>query len=225
MKTLLKLFAAALAALALAACQTAPAQPAAAAPVVQKTTTDLLLEIRKAELELERTEQMAWLKFATESGSDLVKGFVMGRSGGKAAPAASNTAQTILQAQAQADATALRREELAERNSLWNRGLQLFDRAVPVFMFSKGLSFQRYQLDANNAQSRYTLDTVRGAQRDGFTLGSGAALGGVSAGSGATLGGVSAGAAAASAGARAVAGEAEPAEAAAADAADPAAGE
>jgi hypothetical protein len=208
MKTLLKLFAAALAALALAACQTAPAQPAAAAPVVQKTTTDLLLEIRKAELELERTEQMAWLKFATESGSDLVKGFVMGRSGGKAAPAASNTAQTILQAQAQADATALRREELAERNSLWNRGLQLFDRAVPVFMFSKGLSFQRYQLDATNSQNRYTLDTVRGAQRDGFTLGSGA-----------TLGGVSAGAAAASAGARAVAGEAEPAEAAAADAA------
>jgi hypothetical protein len=210
MKRLALILSLALAALGLAGCASAPA--AAPAPVVQKTTTDLLLEIRKAELELERTEQMAWLKFATESGSDLVKGFVMGRSGGKAAPAASNTAQTILQAQAQADATALRREELAERNSAWNKGLQLFERAVPVFMFSKGLSFQRYQLDATNSQNRYTLDTVRGAQRDGFTLGSGAALGGVSAGSGATLGGVSAGA-------RAVAGEAEPAEAAAADAA------
>lgn len=181
---------AALAAIGLSACQIAPTKPEPA-PVVQKSTTDLLLEIRKAELELDRTEQMVWLKFATESGSDLVKGFVMGRSGSKAAPASSTT-QTILQAQAQADDTALRREQLSDKNSAWNRGLQLFDRGAQLFMFSKGLSFQRYQLDATNTQNRYTLDTVRGAQSDGFSAGSGATLGGVSAGHSTTLSGFNA---------------------------------
>ena len=43
-------------ALALSACSTSPAKPAPAPePVVQKTTVDLMLEIRKKELELERT--------------------------------------------------------------------------------------------------------------------------------------------------------------------------
>jgi hypothetical protein len=200
---------AAFAAFGLSACTTTP--DPAPAPVVTKTTVDLLLEVRSKELDLERTDQMAWLKFAAESGSDMVKGFVMGKSAAKGVGAAqSSTAQTIAQAQAQADETALRREQLADKNSAWNRSLQLFDRVVPVVMFSQGLKFQKFQVQETNAQNRYTLDTLRGAQSDGFSQGSGAALGGVSAGSGATLGGVSAGAAAASAGASAVAGALAP---------------
>jgi hypothetical protein len=198
-RTLGKLILVALSALALAACQTAPAKPEPApAPIVAKSTTDLLLEIRKAELELERTDQMAWLKFATESDSDMVKGFVMGRSAAKApAAAASSATQTILQVKAQEDETALRREELAAKNSAWNKGLQLFDRATNIVMFSQGLKFRKFEIETANTQSRYTLDTVRGAQRDGFNSGSDATLSGVSAGSGATLGGFGAAAPAA----------------------------
>jgi len=168
------------AALALAACSTAPAAAPAAPAAVAPSLASQLLEIRKAELELERTEQMAWLKFAAESGSDIVKGFVMGRGAAKPAAAAS-TAQTVIAAQAQADATALRREELAEQRSWWNRGLQIADRVTPLWLFSKGQSFSRYQLDQANSQSRYTLDALRGAQLDGFRLGGQTALGGVSA--------------------------------------------
>lgn len=192
-------------AVALSACSTAPAKPEPA-PVVTKTTTDLMLEVRKAELELERTELMARLKFAVESDSEFVKGYIMGQANTAKVAPSSSTTQTILQAQAQADEVALRREEMAERNSGWNKGLQLFDRVVPVVMFSKGLSFQKWQIEQTNSQNRYTLDTVRGAQADGFAAGSGATLGGVNAGHSTTLGGISAGANAAAAGARAVQG-------------------
>lgn len=178
-------------ALALSACSTAPAKPEPA-PVVTKTTTDLMLEVRKAELELERTELMARLKFAVESDSEFVKGYIMGQANtAKVAPSGSTT-QTILQAQAQADEVALRREEMAERNSGWNKGLQLFDRVVPVYMFSKGLSFQKWQIGETNAQNRYVLSAVRGAQADGFAAGSGATLGGVTAGHNTTLSGFAA---------------------------------
>jgi hypothetical protein len=174
------------AALALAACSTAPAAAPAApvatpAPAPTKTLAEQMLAIRKAELELERTEQMAWLKFAAESGNDMVKGFVMGRGAAKPAAASSSTAQTVIAAQAQQDATALRREEMAEGRSWWNRGLQIVDRVTPLWMFSKQQSFARYQLDQANTQNRYTLDTLRGAQFDGFRLGGETALGGVSA--------------------------------------------
>jgi hypothetical protein len=175
------------AALALAACSTAPAAaptPATpvAAPAPAKTLAEQMLEIRKAELELERTDQMAWLKFAAESGSDMVKGFVMGRGAAKPAAASSSTAQTVIAAQAQQDATALRREEMAEGRSWWNRGLQVYDRVERMFMFSKNLGFRRFEIDQANTQNRYTLDSVRGAQFDGFRLGGETALGGVTAG-------------------------------------------
>lgn len=183
-------------ALALSACSTSPAKPAPAPePVVQKTTVDLMLEIRKKELELERTEQMAWLKFAAESDNDMVKGFIMGRSAAAAPRASSgggNTTQMVLQAQAQADEVALRREEMAERNSLWNRGLQLYDRAERLVLFSQGLKFKKFEINSANDQERYRLSTVRGAQADGFAAGSGATLTGVTAGHNTTLGGFTA---------------------------------
>lgn len=195
-------------ALALSACSTSPAKPAPAPePVVQKTTVDLMLEIRKKELELERTEQMAWLKYAAESDSDMVKGFIMGRAAGagpRASSGGSNTTQMVLQAQAQADEVALRREEMAERNSAWNRGLQLYDRAERLVLFSQGLKFKKFEINSANDQERYRLTTVRGAQADGFAAGSGAALNGVNAGHSTTLGGISAGVNAVATGARAV---------------------
>lgn len=172
-RTVLKLILVAASALSLAACSSSPAKPEApAAPAIQTSTTDLMLQIRKAELELERTEQMAWLKFAVESNSDMVKGFVMGRSGaGKGGAGGGSTSQAILQAQAQADATALRREELAERSSWWNRGLQLFDRAVPVLGMVQGYRLQKRQMDISADQYKYTLDAIGGAQQGAYDFG------------------------------------------------------
>lgn len=207
-RTLGKLVLVALSAFALAACTTSPAKPAPAPePVVQKSTVDLMLEIRKKELELERTEQMAWLKYAAESDSDMVKGFIMGRSAAaapRASSGGSSTTQMVLQAKAQADEVALRREEMAERNSFWNRGLQLYDRAERLVMFSQGLKFRKFEINSANSQERYRLDTVRGAQADGFAAGSDATISGVTAGHSTTLGGISAGANAAATGARTV---------------------
>lgn len=150
---------AAFAALGLSACTTTPAA-AAPPPVLTKTTVDLMLEVRSKELDLERTNQMAWLKYAAESDSDMVKGFVMGKASGAAPASGGSATQSIMQAQAQADATALRREELAAQNDWFNRGLQVLDRGLAFASFDKGLGFQKFQIRENNSQQRYTLDTV-----------------------------------------------------------------
>jgi hypothetical protein len=77
-----------------------------------------------------------------------------------------------MQAQAQADSTALRREELAAQNSLFNRSLQVLDRGLAFASFDKGLSFQKFQIRESNAQSRYTTDALRGTQQDGYSFNS-----------------------------------------------------
>lgn len=180
----------ALAAVGLSACQTAPTAPAAAPAVASKTTVDLMLEVRSKELDLERTNQMAWLKFAAESGSDMVKGFVMGKAAsGSAAPGGSSTTQTIMQAQAQADATALRREELAERYSLSNKAFQWVGLGLDFARFDRSLGFQRFQITEGNSQQRYLYDAFRGTQQDAYDFNAGA----YSQGSEATLNGVAAG--------------------------------
>lgn len=163
---------AAFAALGLSACATKPAAPAAPA-VAAPSTVELMLKVRAAELELERIDKMSWLKFAEESGSDMVKGFVMGKaSGGSAAPAASSTTQTIMQAQAQADATALRREELAAENSFENKAFRWVGLGLDTARFYRGLNFQEFQIRESNAQSRYTTDALRGTQQDGYSFNS-----------------------------------------------------
>lgn len=189
-----------LAAVGLSACTTTPA---ASAPqhVASKTTVDLMLEVRAKELELERTEQMAWLKFAADSDNDMVKGFIMGRSGGKSA-AQGSTTQTVMQAQAQADNNALRREEMAYANSWDRRLLPYLSLGLDFARFDKQLGFQRWSVGESNAQNRYMFDNIRGTQQDAYGF-AGTAY---SQGSAATLGGVSAGSAAAAAGASAVAG-------------------
>lgn len=235
--SLIRLALVAASAFALAACDSAPTKPEApkavatgapahAATAPGKSLVEMEYELRKLEIEAEtkreQTRLMTLVKFADESKSDFAKGVVAGLIGQQPQARAEAPRQSLLQAQADTERRAaqerseqarieLAKAQIANENSLWNRSLQVFDRAVPVYMFSQGLKFQKFQVQETNAQNRYTLDTVRGAQSDGFSQGSGAALGGVSAGSGATLGGVSAGAAAASAGARAVAGAQAPA--------------
>lgn len=180
---------AAFAAFGLAACTTTPA--AAPPPAVaSKTTVDLMLEVRSKELDLERTNQMAWLKFAAESKSDMVKGFVMGKAAsGSAGPGASSATQTIMQAQAQADATALRREELAERYSISNKAYQWAALGLDFARFDRSLGFQRFQITEGNTQQRYLYDAFRGTQQDAYDFNAGA----YTQGSTATLNGVAAG--------------------------------
>lgn len=162
---------AAFAAFGLSACTTTPAA-AAAPPVLTKTTVDLMLEVRSKELDLERTNQMAWLKYAADSDNDMVKGFIMGKAASAAPASGSSATQSIMQAQAQADNTALRREELAAQNSLFNRSLQVLDRGLAFASFDKGLGFQKFQIRESNAQSRYTTDALRGTQQDGYSFNS-----------------------------------------------------
>ena len=193
MKRILQILALASLIFALTACQTAPA--AATAPIASQSTVDLMLSIRKAELELERIDKMAMLQFASESKSDLIKGAVMGMSMGKSAgsaPGASSTGQTIMQAQAQADNTALRREEMAYANSWDKRLLPYVGLGLNFAQFSRNLSFQKWNVGESNAQSRFTLTTLSNAQTNAYAAGSGAALGGVTAGAGATLEGIAA---------------------------------
>ena len=169
----------ALSTLALAACVTnpakpEPAKPVAAAPAPAKSLVEMQYELDKAAMELETTNTMALIKFADESKSDYAKGLVSGLINGGAgaqAPAAAprqSFVQVAQQQRRQAAEIELRTKELEERNSLWNKGLQVFDRAVGYRMFSKGLDFQKYQLDQSNSQQRYTLDTVRGTQQDAY---------------------------------------------------------
>lgn len=210
-RTLLKLALIAASAFALVACTTAPAKPEPApAPAVQKKSlAEMEYDIRMAEIKAksdqdERT-QKALIKFAADSDNDFAKGVVAGLLGARqsAAPAEAPR-RSLLDSQAQADAIELRKLELADRNSLWNRGLQLYDRAERLVMFSQGLKFRKFEINSANSQERYRLDTVRGAQADGFAAGSDATISGVTAGHSTTLGGISAGANAAATGARAV---------------------
>ena len=150
---------AAFAAFGLSACATKPAA-AAAPPVVTKTTVELMLEVRSKELDLERTNQMAWLKYAADSDSDMVKGFIMGKAASAAPASGGSATQSIMQAQAQADHTALRREELAAQNSFENKAFRWVGLGLDFARFDRGLNFQRFQITENNAQQRHTLDTV-----------------------------------------------------------------
>jgi hypothetical protein len=199
-RTLITIALAALAAIGLSACQTNPAKPAAEQPVAvapapTKTLVEMQYELDKAAMELENLRTMALIKFGAESGSDFAKGIVAGMinggGGSQAAPAAQRPAfvQIAQQQQQHAAEVDLRRAELAERNSLWNRGLQVTDRVLGFKMFSKGLDQERYRIDASNGQQRYLFDTLRGTQQDGYGFSNGA----YSQGSTATLNGVAAG--------------------------------
>jgi hypothetical protein len=193
----------ALTTLALSACETNPAkpQPAAAVPpllpaqAAPVSLVEMQHQLDLKAMDLENTKTMALIKFADQSGSDFAKGLVsgmLGKSGAASPPATAQRAsfaQMAMQQQAQAADIEIRKAELAERKSFWNKGLQVFDRAVGYRMFSKGLEHQRYSLDASNSQQRYLFDNLRGTQQDAYyfsqsaySLGADATLGGVAAG-------------------------------------------
>lgn len=194
-RTLLKLALIAASSFALAACTTAPAKPEPApAPVApKKTIVEMEYELRMKEIEAqtarEERAQKAAIKFAAESNSEFAQGFVAATlvSAQKQA-AAEPQRRSLLDAVNQEEERELRRAELAERNSAWNRGLQVVDRAIGFKIFSKGLEQERYRIDQANSQQRYLFGALRGTQQDAYSFSSGA----YQAGASATLGGFNA---------------------------------
>jgi hypothetical protein len=214
MKRFFTSLASAAASMALAACNaTMPdADTVQAVPTMAtgKTPMEMEYDLRIKEMDHRHDKTLALIKFADQSKSEYAKGLVSGllSAGGATLPAP--TGGSFMDAQVARERLALQRYQLESQNSWWNRGLQVFDRAVDLVKFDKGLSFQKFQTTTNASQDRYLWDTMRGTQQDGYAFGANA----YTSGSTATLGGVSAGASAASAGAAAVAGAREPAAAA-----------
>lgn len=185
-RTLAKLALIAASALALAACETNPTKtdaaaqaappPVATAAQQPKSLVEMEFELRKAEIALQTTQTMAMIKFAAESNSPFAMGMVAGLYGGKAqaaAPASGGASfvQTIMQDRRHQSEIELRKAELEERGSLWNKGLQVFDRVFDYRKFSKGLGLQRHSMDIAADQYKFTVDALGGAQRDAYSFG------------------------------------------------------
>jgi hypothetical protein len=178
-RTLLKLSLLALSAFALAACETNPskpepvaAKPVPVAPAPTKTLVEMQYELDKLAMELELKRTMAMIKFADESKSDYAKGVVSGKLMNDSPPAAQQQrpsfVQVAQQQQQHAAEVDLRHAELAERNSWWNKGLQVTDRVLGFKMFGKNLDQERYRIDQSNSQQRFLFGTLRGTQQDAY---------------------------------------------------------
>jgi hypothetical protein len=175
-RTLSKLFLVAASVLALAACETNPAkpEPVAPAPAAKKTLVEMEYELRKLEIEgqnaREERSQIALIKFAADADNDFAKGVGAGLLGGgqKQASAPEPSRRSMLDSVTQAEAIELRKLELQDKNSWWNRGLQVTDRVLGFKMFSKGLDQERYRIDQSNSQQRYLFGTLRGTQQDAY---------------------------------------------------------
>lgn len=175
-RILLKLALVAASVFALAACETNPSKPEPVAqPVAKKTLAEMDYELRMKELEnqaaSEERAQKAAIKFAAESKSEFAQGFVAatlvsGQKTARAEPAR----RSLMDSAMQSEAIELRKMELADKNSLWNRGLQVTDRILGYRMFSKGLDQERYRLDAANGQERFRLGLMRDTQRDAYNF-------------------------------------------------------
>ena len=205
LRTTLIAFAVAAAAIALTACAAprAALTPVAEAPA-KKTIVEMEFELRKLELETEQKSMMSLVKFADESKSDYAKGVVSGMLGAKfgGSSAGASARPSIMQAQAQQSQIDLQRAEFEARTGPWAKGMQVLGLVRDYSMFSKGLGFQKFQVESSNAQNRYMFDNMRGTQQDAYSF-TRSAFG---QGSSATLGGINAGATAAATGAGAVTG-------------------
>lgn len=177
-RTLLKLALVAASVFALAACETNPSKPE---PVAQpaptkKTLVEMEYELRMKEIEAqtarEERAQKAAIKFASDSKSEFAQGFVAATlvSGQKIAQSSEPQRRSLLDSVAQGEAIELRKMELADKNSAWNRGLQVFDRLIGYRMFSKGLDQERYRLDSSYGQERFRLGLMRDTQRDAYNF-------------------------------------------------------
>lgn len=157
--------------------QAAAEPPLATAAQQPKSLIEMEFELRKAEIELQTTQTMAMIKFAAESNSPFAMGMVAGLYGGKAqagqggAPAAGGGGsfmQAVMQDRRHQSEIELRKAELAERGSLWNKGLQVFDRVLGYRQFSKGLDLQWHRMDLDAQQETYRLDTYYRTQQAGY---------------------------------------------------------
>lgn len=162
-----------------AADQATATPPLATADQQPKSLIQMEFELRKAEIELQTTQTMAMIKFAAESKSPFAMGMVAGMYGGKAqaslgaAPMAGTGGsgsfmQAVMQERRHQSEIELRKAELAERGSLWNKGLQVFDRVLGYRQFSKGLDLQWHRMDLDAQQETYRLDTYYRTQQAGY---------------------------------------------------------
>lgn len=158
--------------------QAAAEPPLATAAQQPKSLIEMEFELRKAEIELQTTQTMAMIKFAAESNSPFAMGMVAGLYGGKAqaglggAPVAGagggSFMQAVMQDRRHQSEIELRKAELAERGSLWNKGLQVFDRVLGYRQFSKGIDLQWHRMDLDAQQETYRLDTYYRTQQAGY---------------------------------------------------------
>jgi len=180
MKHTLMMLAAAATSLLMAACETNPTvkaesqvPPVATAAQMPKTLVEMEFELEKKRLEHETVQTMALIKFASESDSDFAKGMVAGIVGGAKAPGAGQRQgggflQAAMAQKQHESAVALKREEIAAQNSLWNRGLQVFDRVIGYRQFRVGADLQRFGMQLNADQERYRLDNLYRVQQGSY---------------------------------------------------------
>lgn len=161
--------------------QAAAEPPLATAAQQPKSLIEMEYELRKAEIELQTTQTMAMIKFAAESNSPFAMGMVAGLYGGKAqaglggAPVAGagggSFMQAVMQDRRHQSEIELRKAELAERSSWFNRGLQLVDRVVPIIDLTQNYRLSKRQMDIGERQYIYTVNALGGAQRAGYDFG------------------------------------------------------
>lgn len=183
MKRTLMMLAAAAMSLLLAACETNPTvkaesqvPPVATAAQMPKTLVEMEFELEKKRLEHETVQTMALIKFASESDSDFAKGMVAGIVGGAKAPAAAQRQgggflQAAMAQKQHESAVALKREEIAAQNSLWNRGLQVFDRVIGYRQYRVGVDLQRFGMQLDADREMYRMDNVYRTQQSGYDFG------------------------------------------------------
>lgn len=180
MKRTLMLLAAAAMSLLLAACETNPTvkaesqvPPVATAAQMPKTLVEMEFELEKKRLEHETVQTMALIKFASESDSDFAKGMVAGIVGGAKAPGAGQRQgggflQAAMAQKQHESAVALKREEIAAQNSLWNRGLQVFDRVIGYRQYRSDVDLKRFGMRLNADQERYRMDSLYRVQQGSY---------------------------------------------------------
>lgn len=147
--------------------------------VKPKSLVEMQFELDKARLELETVQTMAMIKFASESNSPFAMGMVAGMygnksqqaGGGAASAGAGSFLQVAMQDKRHGAELELRKAELAERGSIWNKGLQVFDRVLGFRQFKEGLGLQRFGMQLDADQQRYQLDTMFRTQQAGYDFG------------------------------------------------------
>lgn len=173
------------AALFLAGCNaTLPKAQADTAPPMMtaaqqpKSLVEMQHELDKKTMDIELAKTMALIRFADQSKSPFAMGLVSGLLGGgtqvgTAAASAQRPsfAQLALQQQQHAAEIDMRKAELAERSSWFNRGLRLIDRVVPVVDLTQNYRLRKRQMDISDRQYRYTLDAFGDTQRAGYDFG------------------------------------------------------